>query len=74
MDAEQKNEIQLEFTFEQKKGLGPQEQTQLIKAFRNYDKNGDGTMDESEFKNIMIDLGYRKITDEKVKEMLSSQD
>jgi hypothetical protein len=27
-------------------------------------------MDQNEFKNIMIDLGYRKITDEKVKELL----
>ena len=27
-------------------------------------------MDQSEFKNIMIDLGFRKITDEKVKELL----
>ena len=27
-------------------------------------------MDQNEFKNIMIDLGYRKITDDKVKELL----
>jgi len=31
-------------------------------------------MDQAEFKNIMIDLGYRKITDDKVKEMLAAQD
>lgn len=31
-------------------------------------------MDESEFKSIMIDLGYRKITDEKCAEMLAAQD
>mmetsp|Transcript_7936 Transcript_7936/g.13319 ORF Transcript_7936/g.13319 Transcript_7936/m.13319 type:complete len:200 (+) Transcript_7936:17-616(+) len=64
----------LEFTFEQKKTLGPQEQTALLKSFKNYDLNGDGTMDQKEFKNILIDLGYRKITDEKVKEMLADQD
>lgn len=64
----------LEFTLEHKKTLGPQEQTALTKSFRNYDKNNDGTMDENEFKNIMIDLGYRKITDDKVKEMLAEQD
>jgi hypothetical protein len=28
-------------------------------------------MDQSEFKNIMIDLGFRKITDEKVNELLN---
>jgi hypothetical protein len=27
-------------------------------------------MDETEFKNILIDLGFRKITDEKLKELL----
>jgi hypothetical protein len=37
-----------------------------------YDKNGDNTMDQAEFKNIMIDLGYRKITDDKVAEMLKA--
>jgi len=63
-----------EFSFNQKKVLGPQEQTALIKAFKNYDKNCDNTMDQSEFKNIMIDLGYRKITDEKCAEMLKAQD
>jgi len=64
----------LEFTFEHKKVLNPTEQTALIKSFRNYDKNNDGTMDQGEFKQIMIDLGYRKITDEKCKEMLDAQD
>lgn len=31
-------------------------------------------MDSGEFKNIMIDLGYRKITDDKVNELLAEQD
>lgn len=70
----EESKISMEFTFDQKKVLGPQEQTALIKSFKIYDKNGDGTMDQSEFKSIMIDLGYRKITDEKVKEMLDAQD
>ena len=51
------------FTQEHKKSLSAQEQTELTKAFQNYDKNGDGTMDCTEFKNIMIDLGHRKTTD-----------
>ena len=71
---EEKKELSLEFTFDHKKVLKPQDQSALIRAFKNYDKNGDGVMDESEFKNIMIDLGYRKITDEKVKEMLADHD
>lgn len=31
-------------------------------------------MDQGEFKQILVDLGYRKITDEKVAEMLKEQD
>lgn len=62
--------ITFSFTFEQQKTITPQEQTAFIKTFKSYDKNGDGVMDQSEFKNIMIDLGFRKITDEKVKELL----
>ena len=31
-------------------------------------------MDAGEFKQIMVDLGYRKITDEKCAEMLKAQD
>ncbi len=71
---EEKKEMPMEFSFDQKKVLGPQDQSALIRSFKNYDKNGDGTMDQQEFKSVMIDLGYRKITDDKVKEMLAEQD
>lgn len=64
------------FTYsnEMKKVLSAQEQTELINAFKNYDKNSDGTMDAKEFKNIMIDLGHRKTTDDDAKNMLSAHD
>ena len=63
-----------EFTTEQRKNLDPEEQSTFIRAFKNYDKNKDGQMDESEFKNIMIDIGMRKITDAEVKAMLGDHD
>ena len=63
-----------EFTTEQRKNLDPEEQHTFIRAFKNYDKNKDGKMDESEFKNIMIDIGMRKITDDDVKSMLGDHD
>ena len=63
-----------EFTFAQKKNLGPEEQQSYIKAFRNYDVNKDGVMDEGEFKSILIDLGHRKITDQEVETMLAKHD
>ena len=59
-------EMTYEFTFDQQKNLGPEERSSLIRSFKNYDTNKDGVMDAKEFKNIMIDLGYRKITDEEV--------
>ena len=46
----------------------------MIKAYKVYDLNKDGHIDEKEFKNVLIDIGYRKITDQKVAEMLSEQD
>jgi Ca2+-binding EF-hand superfamily protein len=48
--------------------------TNLAKAFHHYDKNGDKTMDEQEFKSVLHDMGFRDIGDEQVKEMLKEQD
>lgn len=33
-----------EFSNEDKKVLGPEQKTELVKMFKTYDKNGDGTM------------------------------
>lgn len=71
---EGKAEHNYEFTVEQRKNLDPEEQQTFIRAFKNYDKNKDGKMDQSEFKNIMIDIGMRKITDDDVKNMLGDHD
>ena len=72
--SEEKKDTQYEFTFEQKKNIPPQDQSGMIKAFNNYDTNKDGVMDEKEFKNIMVDLGHRKITDDDCKNMLKEND
>ena len=52
------------FTFSQehKKHLNASEQQELIKTFKNYDKDGDGKMNAEEYRNILIDLGNRKTT------------
>lgn len=56
-------------------GVFPTEvRTNLAKAFFHYDKNGDKTMDEGEFKNVLEDMGFREITADRVKEMLAEQD
>lgn len=62
------------FSRDQQKGLSAPEQTELIKTFKFYDKNGDGTLNLEEFKNIMIDLGHRKTTDDDAKKMLTEYD
>jgi Ca2+-binding EF-hand superfamily protein len=67
-------EFTFELTQEQKNILTPQEIAAYIKAFKNYDANHDGTMDEKEFKSILIDLGERKITDEEAAKRLADND
>ena len=37
---------------------------ELIHVFKVYDKNKDGTMDSGEFKQVLIDLGKRDITED----------
>lgn len=72
--AEEQKTIDYDVTAEQRKVLSPQEISGFIRAFNNYDLNKDGTMDEKEFKNIMIDLGERKTTDESAAAMLAAND
>lgn len=42
----------------------------MINGFKEYDANGDGTMDSAELKKLLVDLGMREITDEKVEECM----
>jgi Ca2+-binding EF-hand superfamily protein len=72
--AEEQKTIDYEVTAEQRKHLSPQEISGFIKAFNNYDLNKDGTMDQKEFKNIMIDLGERKTDDAAAQAMLDAND
>ena len=68
------NSFSYEFTFDQKKNLNPEEQSTIVKAFKNYDKNGDGNMDVKEFKECLIDMGFRKITDDECSKKLEEND
>jgi Ca2+-binding EF-hand superfamily protein len=47
---------------------------ELQHAFKLYDVDRNGNMSEKEFKNVLIDLGRREVTDEQVKEMLREAD
>ena len=73
VEAEQPEAFKYEVSFELKKHFNPSEITgtnvqmiliELIHVFKVYDKNKDGTMDSGEFKQVLIDLGKRDITED----------
>lgn len=43
-------------------------------AFKLYDTDKNGTMDASEFKTVLKDLGKRDVTDDQVKSLLAEVD
>lgn len=45
------------------KKLTAEDQHSLIKSFKNFDKNNDMTVDKSEFKNLLKDMGRTDVTD-----------
>jgi calmodulin len=47
---------------------------ELQHAFKLYDNDKNGTMDAREFKQVLIDLGKRDVTDQQVLEMLKQVD
>lgn len=47
---------------------------ELQHAFKLYDADKNGTMNAAEFKQVLLDLGKREITDEQVKTMLQEVD
>jgi len=51
-----------------------EDQHTYIRAFKNYDVDGNGNIDKTEFKNLMIDMGRRKITDGEVLDLIKNYD
>jgi len=47
---------------------------ELQLTFKHYDADKSGTINASEFKKILIDLGKRDVTDEQANEMLKQVD
>jgi len=47
-----------------KKNFTPSEITELQHAFKLYDLDKNGTMNAHEFKQVLIDLGKRDVTDQ----------
>ncbi len=61
-------------SFEMKKNFTPTEITDMQHAFKLYDTDKNCTMNAQEFKQVLIDLGKRDVTDDQVKKMLADVD
>jgi hypothetical protein len=70
-------------SFEMKKHFTPTEITgnlflyiilDMQHAFKLYDLDKNGSMNATEFKQVLVDLGKRDVTDDQVKSMLAEVD
>ena len=57
-----------------KKHFNPEQITELMNAFKNYDADKSGTIDGKEFKNALKAMGHDEVTDEQANEMLKKVD
>ena len=72
--TEQVPEYEYAIPFSYKKIFSPEECNEFIRAFKGFDKDGNGSMNAAEFKQAVIDLGHRDITDERINELLTVVD
>jgi plastin-1 len=60
--------------FMYKKLMTIEEQHQVIRSFRNFDKSGDGNVDSNEFKALLKDMGREDVTDDQITKMFEKYD
>jgi len=60
--------------FKYKKTFSAEECTELGKAFKSYDKDGNGTMDVKEFSSVLGNLGHSDVSPEQVQKLLKKVD
>lgn len=53
-----------EIPYSYKKYMSPEEQHAIVRSFKNFDKNKDGTVDRAEFKSLLKDMGRDDVTDD----------
>ena len=61
-------------SFEMKKVFTPQEITEMDHSFNFYDSNKDGTIHQTEFKQILADMGRKDISQEQLEEKFKEYD
>ena len=57
--------ISYEVPFNIAKHFTPEEQSMIRNTFKNYDNDSNGTIDLSEFKQVLKDMGQGEVTEEK---------
>ena len=70
--VESTHEYEVPFLYRKK--FSPEESTEMVKSFKNYDVNKDGHMDKKEFKAALVDMGHRDVTDERIAELMKNVD
>lgn len=60
VDATPKYEIP--YTY--RKLMSPEEQSAVIRSFKNFDSSKDGVIEQSEFKNLLKDMGRTDVSDQ----------
>ena len=54
--------------------MSPEEQFAVIRSFKNFDKSGDGKIEQVEFKALLKDMGRTDVTDDQIKDLFSKYD
>jgi hypothetical protein len=57
-----------------RKLMTPEEQTAVIRSFKNFDKSKDGVIEQGEFKNLLKDMGRTDVTDDQVQALFTKFD
>lgn len=54
--------------------MSPEEQFAVIKSFKNFDKSGDGKIEQIEFKALLKDMGRTDVTEQQIKDLFAKYD
>lgn len=60
--------------FTYRKHFSPEQCTELVNSFKNYDKDNNGVMDKAEFKQALKDMGHDEVTDQIADNLLKRVD
>ena len=71
-DASAANKYDVPYGY--RKVFNAEQITELITAFKNYDTDKSGTIDDKEFKNALKAMGHDEVTDDQANELMKKVD